>query len=407
MNNDDTAVGNLSCCVLQQVAKSTLQSVMGVKNGELLYNSCRGIDHRVVRRTGDKVDQAMLGKGIPKVVGCSMNYAVRPVTLDDVDSLLQQILADVLAKLRRNAATTSSLRVGILERHPAYPKTTTKHNGCGRCVEHFISVPLPRPLSGEQGFELEQHLLAGVRPRLRLVRSISDDERLKLITAGGDGLERRDILLQNKEGATTEIQIDDIRGISITANGLAAVSYRANASEMLSKVQRLKPLSSGQVTLTAAFAKVAEARSARAGVLTLTCSSEGDVEEIDVLSSLSAPDVVEDVESQRRIGLKRLRQTTTVDEGGEVLFHQLRSEFPIRSAAYLSVADVTRAVRWCLASDNIASVKSLMRQIACAGCITDEIFAALQNAVDVEVTAWLNRVLPLEKRSHLWHLELS
>ncbi len=402
----DGQVGNLRCTVLQQVPKATLQTVLGAKNGESLYNMCRGIDHRVVRRTGDKVDQAMLGKTMAKVVGCSMNYAVRPQTPDDVDGLLRQLLADVLAKLRRNTATTSSLRVGVLERHPAYPKTTTKFNGCGRCVEHSIAVPLSRPLSGEQGFEIEQAVLAAVRPRLRQVRSLSDEERLRQITgAVGANDPHFHFEVLRKDSSSSEIQIDDIRGISVNANGLAPVSYRAAASNMLSKVQRVKSAMSGQITLTAAFAKVADNRAAPAEVLLLSCSSGGSVEEIDFVTSqtpLSA--AVEGQPVDTTVDRKRPRH----DNSGELAYRKLRSAFPIQCASDLSIMDVTCAVRWCLAGDNIAAVKSLLRQIACAVESGPEgTFDRLHNAVDVEVTAWINGSLPVANRRPLWHLEFE
>lgn len=221
-----------TCEELQRVSKATLQEALGKKMGEQLYALCRGTDPRLVKRTGDAEEQLLLGKGLPNAVGCSMNYAVRPQTTKDMSHIVQQVIGDVAAKLRRLHACATHARLIILERHPDYPKVTTKFMGTGRCVEQTISVPLGvQAVTGEQESLLVEACDAAMLPRLTLCA----EERSR----------RPDSLL-----------LEDVRGVTLQLSGLRSVMRRSDTcSEMGPQFRRRIGAGAmdGQVSLTAAF----------------------------------------------------------------------------------------------------------------------------------------------------------
>lgn len=95
-----------------------------------------------------------------------MNYAVRPTSLSDVDNIIRQLVDDVGLKLRRLRAGAHSLRLNILERHPDYPKETTKYLGTGRCVTHKILISFASLMTGDALDRLSEECCKSLRSRI-------------------------------------------------------------------------------------------------------------------------------------------------------------------------------------------------------------------------------------------------
>lgn len=222
-----------SCEALQHVSKAALQEALGKKLGEQLFALCRGNDPRVVKRTGDADDQVQLGKQMPNAVGCSMNYAVRPLSFGDVSHVVRQVLGDVSAKLRRRHACATHARLSILERHPDYPKETTKFMGTGRCVEHHISVALDlQAVTGEQEAYVLERCEASLFPRLTTstAEKAANPHHLMLV--------------------------EDIRGVTMQFSGLRPIMRRTDGGTEMGPQFRRKigpGALEGQMSLTAAF----------------------------------------------------------------------------------------------------------------------------------------------------------
>lgn len=231
-DEDDSDQPMPSCAELQHVSKASLQDALGKKLGEQLFSLCRGNDARVVKRTGDLEEQAQL----PNAVGCSMNYAVRPLSLPDMSHIMRQVIGAVAAKLRRRHACATHARLSILERHPEYPKETTKFMGTGRCVEHHVSVPLELgAVTGEQEGHILERCEATLFPRLTLLTSekLLQPEKLMLV--------------------------EDIRGVTLQLSGLRAIMRRTEGSSEMGPQfrRRIGPGAlEGQISLTAAFQAV-------------------------------------------------------------------------------------------------------------------------------------------------------
>lgn len=137
-NHEASAVpSELKCGDLMELPKRVLQDALGRKLGDSVFNLLRGVDGRVVKRTGTED-----GK-LPLSVGCTMNYALRVHTVLQLTEVVRDIVADVCGKLDRHELAASNLRLSVLVRHPGAPFFPPKTYGCGRCVEHVFQVKLP------------------------------------------------------------------------------------------------------------------------------------------------------------------------------------------------------------------------------------------------------------------------
>ncbi|CBH15466.1 DNA damage repair protein, putative [Trypanosoma brucei gambiense DAL972] len=206
---------NILCQHVQKLTKQQLQRVLGQKTGENFYNLCRGNDVRLVTRTGDEENQRLMGKRTRASIGCSMNYAVRPKTVEDVWSIARQLLDVVCAKMGRGPYCCSGLRVTILERHPLHPKETLKYMGRGKCLEFHIPVNFSSVL---KSCDMEIMLACVERalgPLLVLGRTMRDEERVEEL--GLQESTKSGIIWTVGVDTITDIVIEDIRGMSIQA----------------------------------------------------------------------------------------------------------------------------------------------------------------------------------------------
>lgn len=147
------------CCAdVQRLSCADLQAALGRRAGENFYHLCRGRDSRLVYRTGDAAAASerlrskargcggtAKGSGSSSSsVSCSMNYSVRPRSLEDVWSILHQLFADVSKKIEKIGLAMVSARITVLERHPLHSKTPQKFLGRGKCLEVHVPVKLDR-----------------------------------------------------------------------------------------------------------------------------------------------------------------------------------------------------------------------------------------------------------------------
>lgn len=255
-NSEDGANGGVVLCShVQKLRCEDLQSALGKKAGETFYNLCRGLDSRVAMRTGDPEDQRALGKGLPSSVGCSMNYAVRPRSVDDVWRIAQQLIAEVCTKMKRIDVLASSLRVTLLERHPYHPEETQKFMGRGRCVEAHVPVKLPHPLAAESEDLMFAELKAKIAPLLVVSRDITDEERAVQLGFQNRPLDSQ-IIWTVTLASLKNVIIEDVRGMSVQATGLkAATPETETATELRKRDRERAEAGDGQMTLAAAFSR--------------------------------------------------------------------------------------------------------------------------------------------------------
>ncbi|KAH9582030.1 UmuC domain [Trypanosoma melophagium] len=234
----------IRCSHVQKLTKQQLQHFLGKKAGENFYNLCRGNDSRLVTRTGDEENQRILGKKIPTSVGCTMNYAVRPNSLDDVWSISRELLEAVCTKLERGEYSCSGLRITVLERHPLYPKETQKFMGRGNCIEFHISVNFVSPLKSTDIETMLSHVRTTLTPLLVIKRSLTDIERANELGLSSDTASG--VIWTVSINVLKDIVISDIRGMTIQAISLHMDSNR---------VMNLKRKRGTQMSLVDAFSK--------------------------------------------------------------------------------------------------------------------------------------------------------
>eukprot|EP00796_Vickermania_ingenoplastis_P004907 gene4907-3519_t len=222
-NKKGIARREILCADVQRLSKEDLQQLLGKKAGENFYRLCRGEDDRMVVRTGDPAQEEALRKRPVNSVGCSMNYAVRPASADDVWKIIGEVLQDVCVKLRRHGVATGSLRLTVLERHPLHPKTTQKFLGRGKCIEVHFPILFSCPLDHSKADVMMEAIKETLGPLLVLRRDGAespelDTERAKML--GVDGEYAAQTIWTVSLPSVPDLLIEDIRGITVQANKL-------------------------------------------------------------------------------------------------------------------------------------------------------------------------------------------
>nr|CCC93607.1 putative DNA damage repair protein [Trypanosoma congolense IL3000] len=236
---------DILCYHVQKLTKTQLQQALGHKSGENFYNLCRGNDVRVVRRTGDEENQRLTGKRAPTSIGCSMNYAVRPSSVEDVWSIVRELLEVVCGKMKRGSYCCSGLRVTLLERHPLHPKTTQKYMGRGKCVEFNMPISFESPMRCNDFESMFSHIKGVLSKLLIPERTASDEERAREL--GLDKNTDSGVIWTVSISTVSDIVIEDVRGMTIQATGV----------RLEHRISDGKKHSSGvQMSLADAFSKV-------------------------------------------------------------------------------------------------------------------------------------------------------
>ncbi|KAI1307385.1 deoxycytidyl transferase [Mortierella claussenii] len=118
---------------LQQVSKEELQRYCGMKTGEMLYNSCRGIDDTTLASDRDKARQS---------VSAEISWGVRFENQDQVDVFLSDLAHEVSKRLKEINRKGKAIVVKIMKRKE-YVKGAWKHLGHGPVDQFARTGQLP------------------------------------------------------------------------------------------------------------------------------------------------------------------------------------------------------------------------------------------------------------------------
>ncbi|CAD2214088.1 DNA damage repair protein [Angomonas deanei] len=218
---EDCSGDDITCGDVQSLSRESLCQGLGKTFGSKFYHLVRGKDERVVKKTGVLEDRLESGKGVPTSLSSSMNYAVRPQSIEDVWKILGDLLMDACRKLERLHLMCSSARVTVLERHPLHPKEPHKFMGRGKCVEFHIPIRFPRHYTSTEREEILQHIQSVLQPLLVLQRAVSDEKR-----AASFGLRKEtdDPAVWTVPLASAgDIVISDVRGMTVQLAGLKVI----------------------------------------------------------------------------------------------------------------------------------------------------------------------------------------
>ncbi|KAG0056878.1 deoxycytidyl transferase [Linnemannia elongata] len=115
---------------LQQVAREQLQVVCGMKTGDLLYNSCRGIDETTLAADRDKARQS---------VSAEISWGVRFENHQQVDVFMRDLAQEVSKRLKEIDRKGKS----IIMKRKAFVKGAWKHLGHGPVDQFARTGQLP------------------------------------------------------------------------------------------------------------------------------------------------------------------------------------------------------------------------------------------------------------------------
>jgi DNA repair protein REV1 len=89
---------------LQQLSKEELQRICGMKTGEMLYNSCRGIDETTLASDREKARQS---------VSAEISWGVRFENQDQVDVFLRDLASEVSKRLKEIERKAKSIVIKV------------------------------------------------------------------------------------------------------------------------------------------------------------------------------------------------------------------------------------------------------------------------------------------------------
>ncbi|KAF9539314.1 deoxycytidyl transferase [Mortierella hygrophila] len=118
---------------LQQVAREQLQVICGMKTGDLLYSSCRGIDETTIAADRDKARQS---------VSAEISWGVRFENHQQVDVFMRDLAQEVSKRLKEIDRKGKSIVMKIMKRK-AFVKGPWKHLGHGPVDQFARTGQLP------------------------------------------------------------------------------------------------------------------------------------------------------------------------------------------------------------------------------------------------------------------------
>ncbi|XP_012282533.1 DNA repair protein REV1 isoform X2 [Orussus abietinus] len=116
------AIGVKNCEDLQKISMGSLQKDFGKKNGEVLFNMCRGID----------VSKLNL-EHVRKSVSAEVNYGIRFKGANDAEEFLKKLSQEVCTRLKKVNATGRCITLKLMVRAKEAPVETPKFMGHGLC----------------------------------------------------------------------------------------------------------------------------------------------------------------------------------------------------------------------------------------------------------------------------------
>ncbi|KAF9125676.1 deoxycytidyl transferase [Mortierella sp. 14UC] len=118
---------------LQQVGKDELQRICGMKTGDLLYNSCRGIDETTIASDREKSRQS---------VSAEISWGVRFENHQQVDVFMRDLAQEVSKRLKEIDRKGKSIIMKIMKRKE-FVKGHWKHLGHGPVDQFARTGQLP------------------------------------------------------------------------------------------------------------------------------------------------------------------------------------------------------------------------------------------------------------------------
>ncbi|RKP21526.1 DNA/RNA polymerase [Rozella allomycis CSF55] len=130
-------MGIETCSQLEQLTISELQKIFGIKEGELFYNYCRGIDSRELINTHER-----------KSIGAEINWGIRLNEKSKVESFFRNLSKEVSERLISSSLSGKllTLKVKCRKRDAEQPR---KHMGHGWCDDISKSHEFSRPVFEE------------------------------------------------------------------------------------------------------------------------------------------------------------------------------------------------------------------------------------------------------------------
>ncbi|KAF9188156.1 deoxycytidyl transferase [Haplosporangium sp. Z 11] len=111
---------------LQQISREELQRICGMKTGEMLYNSCRGVDETTLASNREKARQS---------VSAEISWGVRFENQDQVDVFVHDLSQEVSKRLKEIGRKGKSVIIKVMKRKE-FTKGRWKHLGHGP-VDNF------------------------------------------------------------------------------------------------------------------------------------------------------------------------------------------------------------------------------------------------------------------------------
>ena len=152
--------GVSSCDDLKAISLSVLQTWIGYKTGQVLYNYARGLDDRELKTSKER-----------KSISTEINFGIRLSTMDDAESLVGDLAAELEKRARsaRVKGTLVTLKMKVRSKDAAV--TTRKYLGHGVCDNLSRSSSLRKPSHSAAD------LKAACVKLLRQMRPLAEDIR--------------------------------------------------------------------------------------------------------------------------------------------------------------------------------------------------------------------------------------
>eukprot|EP00106_Octopus_bimaculoides_P014422 XP_014781864.1 PREDICTED: DNA repair protein REV1-like [Octopus bimaculoides] len=122
-----------TCQDLQKIPLVKLQQSFGQKTGQMLYNSCRGIDNRRLELEYNR-----------KSVSAEINYGIRFTKESDMEEFLLNLSGEVERRLKNVNKRGKSITLKLMVRREDAPLETAKYMGHGLCnnISRAVSVAI-------------------------------------------------------------------------------------------------------------------------------------------------------------------------------------------------------------------------------------------------------------------------
>ncbi|KAK0082789.1 hypothetical protein PV325_009828 [Microctonus aethiopoides] len=126
------------CSDLQEISLGILQKEFGKKTGEMLYNTCRGIDSSKLNT-----------EHVRKSVSSEVNYGIRFENDKDAYDFLKKLSKEVVSRLTKVNAKGKCITLKLMVRAKDAPVEPAKFMGHGLCDNYTKSKNLLKPTDDE------------------------------------------------------------------------------------------------------------------------------------------------------------------------------------------------------------------------------------------------------------------